>query len=386
MLNPLGINAPNSSCADIDSNAFGLIALAGLGQQQIRWLDMGWIIALAVGILTIVVIVGNRDSDGGDTAIPVQEVEAGAIVSAVEISRSAKSGHKLVPVEESTVQEWTEIHEAVRQASHISRPMPRVPGRSADTFIDPTTISHAMTQYGFTVDDVWDVFDQAGFPEDVWDHAFCIVWHESNFRADNVGDTTIKYGPSLGWFQIDIYFWPIDRDQAFDPVYNATYAFTNIYGTHADPWQPWSTERTYCSTACRLEVPSSTMRVASPSRLRPGGGTKGLNMTQRITKVHVRNGAAIGAVSMGMVFLTAVGQELAGGQDVDGLAGFMPLIIGGAAAVLGIGQHQAIQADEVRATAETNHANLAGDVETLKSVIEDIQLTQASPFPPPSTK
>ena len=168
-------------------------------------------------------------------------------VPTVDISRSAKSGHKLVPVEESTVQEWTEIHEAVRQASHISRPMPRVPGRSADTFIDPTTISHAMTEYGFTVDDVWDVFDQAGFPEDVWDHAFCIVWHESNFRADNVGDTTIKDGPSLGWFQIDIYFWPIDRDQAFDPVYNATYAFTNIYGTHADPWQPWSTERTYCS-------------------------------------------------------------------------------------------------------------------------------------------
>ena len=109
-------------------------------------------------------------------------------------------------------------------------------------------------------------------------------------------------------------------------------------------------------------------------------------MTQGITKVHIRNGAAVAALSGAVLFLNAVADQLTGtGLDIDHVSTLFPLIATGVAAVVGLGQHQAIQADEVRATAETNHANLAGDVAELKTivpelqtVIADLQITQAS--------
>ena len=115
-------------------------------------------------------------------------------------------------------------------------------------------------------------------------------------------------------------------------------------------------------------------------------------MTQGITKVHIRNGAAVAALSGAVLFLNAVADQLTGtGLDIDHVSTLFPLIATGVAAVVGLGQHQAIQADDVRAAAEVRHAGLAVDVADLKAIVPELQTViadiqsdqqQQSPTPP----
>ena len=106
----------------------------------------------------------------------------------------------------------------------------------------PAELSGALSKVAVT-----DAIKAGGWPDALLAHALCITWYESSWvtTAHDVNDPGLG---SYGLFQIEAWwassavaasFGPrFDLTRAFEPVYNATFAY-RIY--ESEGWHVWGT-------------------------------------------------------------------------------------------------------------------------------------------------